>query len=268
MNTSSSLHHHDAWHILFFNSFFWEQTGKHGLCLRKVCKDFKKDIPEQFATEAAFTGVLIRKVQIFRLFPLSVYDVVKMRSPLLFVDAFRMALKKTGGYDFCIAVMRDKGWMLWNSAGVKREAKRTKLNRELLAGGVTWPVTGSLFEAAISGKRSVESASVWHFDCFIEELPHWQTFHPPSSPPGEPPRTLYTLWEYDTVLFCLHGAVGYWYKGINREVLCIMDKIRRARSSHAAGHPVCCMHHQHIAGKKFLFGIVRFRPWNGPGNNQ
>ena len=259
----SETHHHrkhDAWHILFFNPFFWEQTGKHGLNLRRVCKDFKKDIPEQSAIEAAFTGILIRKVQLFRIFPLSVYDVMGMRSPLLFVDAFRLALKKTGGFEFCIAVMRDKGWVLWNSTGVKRETTKARLNSELLAGGITWTVTGPLFEAAISGRRSVESARVWRFDCFTEEIPHWQTFCPSQR---EPPRTLYTLWEYDTVLFCLHDAVGHWYKGINHDVLEIIGEIKRARLSTAAGNPICCIHHQHIAAKKFLFGVIRFRPWNG-----
>ena len=255
---------HDAWHILFYNPDFWEQTGKHGLGLRKVCKGFHRNIPEKFAIESAFVGVLIKKAVIFRLFPLSVYDVVRMRSPLLFVDAFRLALQKTGGFEFCIAVMREKGVELWNSNGVKREMIRSKLNSELTAGGVSWVVTGPLFESAVSGRKNVESAAVWRFDCFIEELPHWQTFRPPF--PGAQQRTKYCLWEYDTILFCLHDAVGFWYKGINRDVACIIQEIRRARLSHASGNPVCCMHHQHIAGKKFLFGVVRFWPWDGLGN--
>lgn len=232
------------------------------MCLRKVCKSFNREIPEQFAIEAAFSGVLIRKVEIFRLFPLSVYDVVKMRSPLLFVDAFRLSLKKAGGFEFCIAVMREKGWILWSTAGVKREAMRSKLTLELLAGGVTWPVSGPLFESAVSMRRNVESACVWRFECLIEEIPHWQTFRPS---PGEQPRTLYTLWEYDAILFRLHSAVGFWYKGINRDVECIIVEIRRARLSNASGHPVDRIHHQHIAAKKFLFGIIKFQPWNGLG---
>jgi len=251
---------HDAWHVLFFNPFFWGQTGKHGLKLRGVCTEFRDDIPEQNAIEWAFAHVLIRKADIFRLFPLSVHDVVQMRSPLLFVDAFRLAVKKTQGFDFCIAVMREKSVLLWNTAGHRREALRSKLNGELNAGGVSWVVTGSLFEASISGRRGVDSACVWHFDCFIEELPHWQTFRPS---PGAPPRTNYGRWEYDTILFLLHEAVGFWYKGINRDVLGVLQEIRKARLSHAAGRLVGTMHHQHIAGRKFLFGIVRFRPWNG-----
>ena len=254
---------HDAWHVLFFNPFFWEQTGKHGLKLRGLCKGFRDSIPEQNAIEWAFSNVLIRKADIFRLFPLAVHDVVRMRSPLLFVDAFRLAVKKTHGFDFCIAVMREKSILLWNTAGFKREVLRSKLNEELKAGGVSWVVAGPLFEASISGKRGVDSARVWHFDCFIEDLPHWQTFRPS---PGSPARTNYGLWEYETILFLLHEAVGFWYKGINRDVLCVVQEIRRARLSHASGRPVCTMHHQHIAGRKFLFGIVRFRSWNGLGN--
>jgi hypothetical protein len=258
--SKNNMSHHDAWHVLFFNPFFWEQTGKHGLGLRKVCKSFRNEIPEQFAIEASFRNVLIRKVEIFRLFPLSVYDVVRMRSPLLFVDAFKLAMKKTGGFGFCIAVMREKGVVLWNTAGLKRECIRSKLNAELKAGGVSWVVTGPLIDSVVSGKKNVDSAVVWRYDCFTEELPHWQAFRPS---PDAQPRIMHKLWEYDTILFCLHDAVGYWYKGINRDVLCILEEIRRARLSHASGNPICCMHHQHIAGRKFLFGIVQFRPWNG-----
>jgi hypothetical protein len=253
---------HDAWHVLFFNPFFWEKTGKHGLKLRETCKRAKEQIPEQLAIESAFSNVLIRKADIFRLFPLSVHDVVRMRSPLFFGDAFRIAMKKTRGFEFCIAVMREKAVLLWNTAGIKREALRSKLNRELAMGGVSWSMSGSLFEAAISGRRSVESAAVWYFDCFLEELPHWQTFRPSD---GAPPRIMYQLWEYDTVLFLLREAVGFWYKGINKDVLSVLVGIKQARQSHALGVPVCRMHHQHIAGKKFIFGIVRFRPWHGLG---
>jgi hypothetical protein len=256
---------HDAWHVLFFNPVFWEKTGKHGLKLRETCRDFREQIPERFAIESAFSNVLIRKAAIFRLFPLSVHDVVGMRSPLLFADAFRIAMIKTKGYEFCIAVMREKAILLWNTGGIKREALRSKLNGELRVGGVTlWNVSGQLFEAAVSGKRSVESAVVWNFDCFIEELPHWQTFRPS---PGAPPRIMCQLWEYDTVLFLLREAVGYWYKGINKDVLSVLSGIKKARLSILQGVPVCHMHHQHIAGKKFVFGIVRFRPLNGLGNN-
>jgi hypothetical protein len=157
--------HHDAWHALFFNSFFWEMTGKHGLKLRRVCKSFKDQIPEKYAIETAFAGVLIRKVDIFRLFPLAVYDVVMMQSPLLFVDAFRLALRKTGGFDFCISVMREKGTALWNSKGAKREMLRAKLNTDLIAGGIACGGSGSLFEAVVYGSKSVDSASVWYHNC-------------------------------------------------------------------------------------------------------
>ncbi len=225
-----------------------------------VCSDFRKAIPEKFAIESAFAGVLIRKVEIFRLFPLSVYDVVSMRSPLLFVDAFRMALGKTGGFDFCIAVMREKGWTLWNSIGVKREAMRSKLNSELIAGGISWPVTGRLFQAAVSGKKKVLSAAVWRLDCLAEELPHWQAFQPS---PGAPQRIAYARWEYEEVMFRLHGAVGFWYKGINHDVRCIIKEIRCRRAS---GRTADCMHHQHVAAKKFIFGVIIFRPFHGLEN--
>jgi hypothetical protein len=257
---------HDAWHILFFNPLFWEQTGKHGLKLREVCKQFKKGIPEQYAIESAFAGVLIRKADIFRLFPLSVHDVVRMRSPLLFVDAFKIAVKKTKGFDFCIAVVREKAILLWNSAGMKRAHLRARLDGELRAGGVTWTMTGPLFEAAVSGRRTVDGAVVWYFDCFIEQIPGWQTFRPT---PGAPSRTMYQLWEQETILFLIRDAVGFWYKGINKDVTSVLRGIGQARQSHAEGRPICRMHHQHIAAKKFIFGIIRFHPFkplHGLGN--
>jgi hypothetical protein len=254
---------HDAWHALFFNSFFWEQTGKHGLMLRRVCKEFKDGIPEQYAIESAFKDVVIRKVDIFRLFPLSVHDVVRMRSPLLFRDTFKLALKKTGGFDFCIAVMREKGLASWNAVGVKRANLKSKLHAELRAGGVTWTVSGQLFDAVVSGKRIAESAVVWYYESFIDILPDWGAFRPS---PSSPLRVMHKQWEFDTILFSLRDAVGFWYKGIRRDVVEIIGQIDRARNSNALGHTICCMHHQHVAGKKFLFGVIRFRPWNEAGN--
>ena len=126
---------HDAWQVLFFNPFFWEQTKKHGLKLRRVCRDFRLGVPEQCAIAASFTGVSIRKADIFHLFPLSVSDVVGMHSLLLFVDAFKLDLKKSDGIELFIAVMRDKELMLWNSVGVKMENLRSKFFSELASGG-------------------------------------------------------------------------------------------------------------------------------------
>lgn len=228
--------HHDAWHVLFFNPFFWEQTGKKGLDLRRVCKNFRKEIPERLAIEAAFCDVLIRKVEVYRLLPLSVNDVVRLRSPLLFVDAFRLAVKKSGNFEFCIAVVRERGWALWNTVGVIRSQYRDKLVEDLVAGGVTWPVAGDLFESAV--RRYVESAVVWHFD----------------SPIHLPDNTL----EFNMLLLSLRNAVGFWYKGINKDVRSVCSGISHARRSHALGNPICCMHHQHIAAGKFVFGVVKF----------
>jgi hypothetical protein len=99
---------HTAWHLLFFNPIFWEHTGRQGLALRRVCRHFRAEIPQQFAIEAAFSGVHIHMAAAFRLFPLAVRDVLRLRSPLLFADAFRMALIKTGSFEFCIAIMREE----------------------------------------------------------------------------------------------------------------------------------------------------------------
>jgi hypothetical protein len=244
---------HDAWHVLFFNPFFWEQTGKRGLNLRGVCKNFRKEIPERFSIESAFRGVLIRKVDVYRLFPLSVNDVVVLRSPLFFVDAFRLAVKKSGSFEFCIAVVREKGWTLRNSVGIKRDTHRAKLVADLAAGGVSWPVTGPLFESAVASfinevmsRRQifVAGAVVWRYDTILRGLSEWEN-----------------QWEYDAILSRIHHAVGFrWYKGINRDVRSVCDGIRFARKSHAEGGAVGCMHHQHIAAGKFVFGVVKFRP--------
>ena len=252
---------HDAWHVLFFNPFFWEQTGKRGLNLRGVCKSFKDEIPERLAIEAAFKDALIRKVDVYRLFPLSVGNVVVLRSPLLFVDAFRLAVKKSGSFEFCIAFVREKGWTLRNSVGIKRDMHRAKLVADLAAGGISWPVTGSLFESAVASfinealpRRQifVAKAVVWRYDTVIREL-----------------SDLEIPWEYDAILQRIHHATGFkWYKGINRDVRSVCDGIRLARKNHAEGDPVGCMHHQHIATGKFIFGVVKFRPEGNLSNSE
>lgn len=231
-------------------------TGKHGLQLRKVCKSFRDQIPEQYAIETAFVGVLIRKVDIFRIFPLAVYDVVRMRSPLLFVDAFKLALVKTGGFDFCIAVMREKGNVLWNSNGVKREKLRSRLNTDLVSGGIVHGGSGPLFEAVVSGSKHVDSAAVWYHDGFL--------FHETYLSAAWSLHVSSTVCrEYDSILFCLRDAVGFWYKGINKDVHAIVDKIRSVRFGYAVGDKrECNIQHHHVAGKKFLIGVIRLRPVN------
>lgn len=235
---------HDAWHVLIFNPFFWEQTGKKGLMLRQVCKSLKKDIPERLAIDAAFGNALVRKVDVYRLFPLSVNDVVRLRSPLRFMDAFRLAERKTGGFDFCMAVIRDKGWALWNSVGVLRGQHRAKLLADLRTGGVSLQETSDLFEAAVAGRRQVDSAVVWRCVVLVGVA----------------------VYQYDDILHRVRNAVGFWYKGINRDVRSICDGIERAKRSYLMGRPIVRMHHQHIACGKFVFGVVDFRPYHGLGN--
>ena len=284
--TTQHIHHHhqhDAWHVLFFNSFFWERTGKHGLQLRKVCKSFRDQIPEQYAIETAFIGVSIRKVDIFRLFPLAVYDVVRMRSPLLFVDAFKLALVKTGGFDFCIAVMRDKGNVLWNSKGIKREMLRSRLNTDLVSGGIVCGGSGPLFEAVVSGSKSVDSAAVWYHDSsssssggsssFIFHNNNKAAASSRASSSSSYAGISINSREYESILFCLRDAVGFWYKGINKDVHEIVGKIRSARASFVVGGGGECrssssssssstttIQHHHVAGKKFIIGVIRLRP--------
>ncbi len=233
---------HDAWHVLFFNPLFWEHTGKLGLELRRVCKAFKAEIPERFAMESAFRNVLIRKVDVYRLFPLSINDVVALRSPLLFVDALRLAILKTGGFDFCIAVVREKGLTLWNTVGIRRNQLRARLVGQLAAGGVTCAIEGELFESAVSGRRFVESAVVWRWETSLIGL-----------------HESHAKWEYGRILLCIRDAVGFFYKGINRDVRSVCAGISLARMRHATGSPVCRMHHQHVAGGRFVLGVVDFR---------
>jgi hypothetical protein len=247
MRGKKKMNQHDAWHVLFFNPFFWEQTGKTGLELRRVCKSFRDGIPERLAIEAAFGRALIRKVDVYRLFPLSINDVVRLRSPLLFVDALRLAVRKTDGFDFCLAVMRERGCALSNSVGARRNQHRAKLLADLLAGGVSLQTTSELFEAAVSGRRRVDAAVVWRCVVFIFA--------------ADPMRTRDL--DYDFILHRVKDTVGFWYKGINRDVRGIYEEISRARVSHALGNPISRMHHQHIAAKKFIFGVVEFRPWHG-----
>jgi hypothetical protein len=89
----------------------------------------------------------------------------------------------------------------------------------------------------------VAKAVVWRYDTVIRELSDRETY-----------------WEYDAILQRIHDATGFeWYKGINRDVRSMCNGIRLARKNHAEGNPVGCMHHQHIATGKFIFGVVKFR---------
>ena len=80
--------------------------------MRAVCSDFRRDFPEGLFIHAVFRGVRIRSVDIFRLLPLSVSDVIQLRSPILFYDAFSVALRRHGSFERCMRIVRENGWRL------------------------------------------------------------------------------------------------------------------------------------------------------------
>ena len=118
--------HHSAWAILFQQDYFLQRLGKHGIHLRAACAEFRRDFPEDMFIRAVFNGVRIRKVDVFRLLPLSVNDVLRLRSPLLFSDAFAVAIRRSGGFERCMDIVREKGWDLLCRTHARREVTRYK----------------------------------------------------------------------------------------------------------------------------------------------
>ena len=78
---------HAVWSILFNNPDFWLHLDKDLFCsLTSVCKTFHADIPQRVAIMSVFRDKVVKKVNLFRILPLSVYDVLSIRSPVNFIE--------------------------------------------------------------------------------------------------------------------------------------------------------------------------------------
>jgi hypothetical protein len=84
---SSVLMVHAAWLILFNDPDFWRRLDKECFCaLTSACKLFHEDIPQRVAIMSLFQGKVVKKVSLFRILPLSVHDVMSIRSPVNFLE--------------------------------------------------------------------------------------------------------------------------------------------------------------------------------------
>ena len=257
---------HPAWNLLFFDPSFWTYVGKHGFSLRGVCKSFRDEIPNHLAIAAVFRAKRCRKVVLFRLLPLSVNDVVGMKSPTIFMDAFSIAIRKAGGFDNCMALLRDKGWRSWCEADAKRRVAKERVNVLITKSGFSGLIDSQnpVYISAISTRRRVDRAVVWQYSCTYEGLLPWEQYNPLESGVRRA-QMLHSSVECRTLLRILHDAVGFWYKGIHGDMFSIESSIRnvRERGVQLVGNT---LQHQLISGGVLIIGEITFNVWVPPPN--
>jgi len=106
---------HPAWRILLDDpEHFWGRLDCRALCcLRLVCKEMRSAIPERDAILGVFGHEPI-SARLFCLLPISVCDALPLVRPQARVrDAFLLAERRAGGFDNCLAIVRDRAWQLW-----------------------------------------------------------------------------------------------------------------------------------------------------------
>jgi hypothetical protein len=266
---SHAVASHCAWDLLFHDPEFWARVGKDGLMLRATCKEFRSDIPEQVAIRAAFRATLCRKVDLFRLLPLSVSDVVRMRSPVNFVAAFDIAVRRWGGFDSCMAFVREWGWINWSAANVKRRAAKEGVDSLIRAAGFDVPVDEMhpVYQSIVCGRKRVDRVIVWRYACTYEGLMPREQYDPYTTADGAAlSRRLFATLEFNTLLRTLRDAAGSWYKGIHGDVRTVERFIRGVRGGKASAavvgqDGVGMVQHQLISGRMLVLGLVAFHVW-------
>jgi hypothetical protein len=230
---------HPVWDFLFHNPDFWDLLSKQHLChLRTVCNDFHSRIPEREALLRVFRNAWIRKADLFRLLPLTVHDVLQLRSPVRFADALRTAERKTKGFEACIAMIRERGWRLWCDRGAQRTEWLQQIQATLLhqSDGVSAallpPDHPILLRAARSG--SIARVVYWRHACTPADVVRVQRF-------------------YHSLLTTIRNAYGHWYKGIHADTNAAMQAVLDALEAEAP-HTVCLTY----ARQTMAMGVVVF----------
>ena len=215
------MQHHSAWHLLFHNPDFWDLLTKHHLgSLRTPCKEFRTRVPEREALLRVFRNAWMRKADLFRLLPLTVHDVLRLRSPMRFTEAFLIAERKAK--ESCLAIVRDKGWRLWCERGRRWAERRRELQDTLLqqsngaSADLLPPDHPVLHRAAVNGH--VARVIYWHCE--------------------DEGQTVCFVRCYRRLLTTIKHAYGYWYKGIHADTLAVTRVVVSAREA-AAAH---CVH--------------------------
>lgn len=262
---------HTMWAILFYDPLFWESVGKRGLMmLRAVCREFRLDVPEQLAIRAIFRNALCRKVDLFRMLPLSVSDVVRMRSPVSFVAAFDIAVRRWGGFETCMAFVREWGWINWNAADMKRRAAKEGVDALIREAGLDCVVdeNNPVYQSIVAGRKRVERVVMWRYACTFEDLLPRAQFDPYDCADGVAvSRRLFANMEFNTLLRLLKDAVGFWYKGVHGDARAVEKFLRGVRNNEAnvAAQKLvdgsCELQHQLITGHVLLIGAISVGVW-------
>ena len=110
-----------AWSIVLGHECFWGHLSKDHLGLvASTCSSFRADISQRVAIFALFRGRKpVKKAVLFRLLPLRARDLGVLRSPVDFLAAFSIAEREVGGFDRCLAAVREKGWCCWLESAVR-----------------------------------------------------------------------------------------------------------------------------------------------------
>jgi hypothetical protein len=78
-----------SWSVLLNSPDFWALLEKEHLgMLSSVCRSFRAEIPHRVAIFSLFHGKTVKKVNLFKILPLSVRDVLNMRSPVDFCEVW------------------------------------------------------------------------------------------------------------------------------------------------------------------------------------
>ena len=258
---------HSCWPLLFNDPDFWSLLSKdHLAILSSTCRSFRSDIPQRVAMMALFKDKPIRKVALFRLLPLSVNDVLGMRSPVDFWTAFLIAEAKSGGFDRCLATMREKGLSCWVAGGERRVRKRMAFEAELRRLGITeLPTLDPVYRAAmVTQNRAMLSVAVWRYETTDAELVSWTIFNPYTTEIDlarrlASSRVTFRAIEYDTLVQLLKDAMGHYFKGINA---CVREALGVIRLARARGEKGCTV--VLLANQKLMVGLVSIKPWPRP----
>jgi hypothetical protein len=198
---------HSAWGLLFFNPDFWDCLSKQEFCnLCLVCKGFLHGVPEREAIVCIFRHCVVKRVELVRVLPLTVHDVMKLRPPINFVDAFKIAERKTGGFTNCMAMVRER------SLHARNEREKRRMGSVLT----------SLLEQGVSEPPFYDPFFRRALDCYVSRVVVWRYIHKSTE--------AMVRFQSDEVLNILRRAKGGWYKGIHshmRDVMHTVDRMMR-----------------------------------------
>lgn len=224
---------HPAWNLLFHDPEFWGKMTKHQYSnLRCVCKETRESIPDREAIACIFKCVVVKKVDLFRLLPLTVHDVMKLRSPVNFSEAFQIAEKKAGGFHNCLAIVRERGSYCQREKERKKKEFRDAVIHSLLIQGVKDPpFEDPIFQDALE-KGCQLPIAVWKYNCAHD------SYRP--------------LEEYDAVKFQLIRVRNRWFKRFHRYANQATDFIFDLRLRSAVGE----YHHVMLTHGVLMVGVV------------